>query len=51
MPIMTTPHRKQMPERKILGPIFRVSTVAPGWKIVYVMKKTRVAILFDVVSL
>lgn len=32
MPIMTAPHEKQMPDRKILGPIFRVKIVAPGWK-------------------
>lgn len=43
IPIITAPQAQQMPARKIFGPILRVSTVAPGWKIVYVEKKTKVA--------
>ena len=50
IPIMTAPHRVQMPARKILGPILRVRIVAPGWKRVYVMKKTRVAMFWVLMS-
>ena len=41
---MTAPQATQRVGRKILGPILYVTTVAGGWKMVYVMKKTRVAI-------
>ena len=41
---MTAPQATQRVGRKILGPILKVTTVAGGWKMVYVMKKTRVAI-------
>ena len=39
MPITAAPHARHIPGRKILGPIFLVSTVAPGWKRMYGMKK------------
>ena len=41
---MTAPQATQRVGRKILGPILYVTTVAGGWKMVYVMKKTKVAI-------
>lgn len=40
-PTIITPQARQIDERKSLGPIFRVRSVAGGWKIVYVTKKTR----------
>lgn len=41
---MTAPQATQRVGKKILGPILCVTTVAGGWKIVYVTKKTKVAI-------
>jgi hypothetical protein len=35
------PHARQMVDRKSLGPNLHVSSVAGGWKKVYVMKNTR----------
>lgn len=36
-----TPQQKIMSERKKGGPIFRIRTVAGGWKTTYVMKNIR----------
>jgi hypothetical protein len=41
---ITNPQATQSVGKKILGPILYVTTVAGGWNIVYVTKKTSVAI-------
>lgn len=44
IPIITHPQKNVSPPRNTLGPIFRVSTVAGGWKTIYVVKNTNVII-------
>jgi hypothetical protein len=41
---MTAPQRRQIAARWIRGPIARTMMVEGGWKMMYVMKKTRLQI-------
>lgn len=47
---MTAPQNKTMPERKSLGPILRIITVAGIWKIVYVMKNSSDVMLYPLLD-